>query len=222
MELLNIAKTRNLINSIARTVAKLDDNIHLAGCSALFHYADNNCGDATLLTRLVKATSSYNKETGQFDGRSVRGAALRHWITSNANVKWDKKAYGKEGGYIKKEKGNDATVNLERAMAVPFYAMTEDKVQSEYLDWFKRTTNLMNSLASALKNDRIKEDERGNVSVIINSLDKLLKERKSIVVKDDDDSMDDYVADDLDHELMAQFEIMENDLDDDLEELKVA
>ena len=208
MELLTIAKTKALITSIKKTVDKLDDQIHLAGLSALYHYANvedgkEATGDATLVTQLVKATAAYNQNTGEFDGRSVRGAALRTWITTYSNLVWDKKKYGGEGGYVKAKKGETPWVDLEMAEADPFYSMTRDKVPSEYLDWFKRANSLISSLSSALKKGRIKEDEKPNVVALMHGLEKLLKAPVQVGKIDNDN--------DVDEQLKELFAIIDSD-----------
>ena len=87
VEILNKADTEKKIASIRGRSATLRADIQAAVLGGLQHAADY--GDATLLTKLVKATSPQN------------GAHLKRYIGAFAPLRWDSKA----GQFKKAKKG---------------------------------------------------------------------------------------------------------------------
>ncbi len=110
MEFLNIKQAKKTIGLIAANGRKLDERIHTVGCSGLYHFQEHQ--DTTILTDLVKAMP-----------KSSRGNALKYWITQHSNVKWSKKAFGGEGGFVKD--GQEVQVDLAHAVEHPFYEKTD-------------------------------------------------------------------------------------------------
>lgn len=126
LTLKDATKTIKLIRDAGK---KLDERIHLVGVSGMAHFLGidgegnviNDGGDLTALTDLTHAMP-----------RSARGNAFKYWVTKHLPVKWDKKAYGGQGGW--KKNGSfegDAFEVLQAAHAAPFY-MKEDTEQAEF------------------------------------------------------------------------------------------
>lgn len=170
MNILNFKDTGKLIKSIRTRAANLDKDIHVAGCSALAHYQQHN--DASLLTSLVKAVSSYNPKTGAFDGRSVRGADLRGWIVEHANVKWSKKAYAKQGGYIMDTKADAPVVQLDHAIETPFYTAKES-VSPDFYDVdmdIKALDALIKRVSNRIDKEKYEGAAMARATVLCNAL----------------------------------------------------
>lgn len=119
-------KTIKLIRDAGK---KLDERIHLVGVSGMAHFFGidgdgnvvNDGGDLTALTDLTHAMP-----------RSARGNAFKYWVTKHLPVKWDKKAYGGNGGWKKNGKfEGDAYEVLWMANNAPFYEKT-DTEQAEF------------------------------------------------------------------------------------------
>ena len=184
------------ITGIATRIKNLDKDLHILACSALFHYQESE--DTVLLTRLIKATCFYNESTGKFDGRSVRGAALRKWIKDHANVKWSKSSHGKHGGWIKdKAQDKKARVNLEHAESVPFYAYSKDEAPKEYDDVISMLSSLKDKLAKDLERTesnkegrKIKGEQLALASTAINTLEALLKQSKPVLNIEDEQALE--------------------------------
>lgn len=188
-DLLSINDTASKIKSIKTRVKTLDADIHLAACSALKHYAE--CGNLTLLSNLVKATTTYNAATGKFSGRSVRGADLRAWIREHANVSWHKTADNNNGGY-KKDKDHVPKYDLEHALENSPFAARE-AVSQQYIDAEQRIKSMAKSFKTMMQNTnegladktRIREDQMALVSTFINTVDALFDDKKAIIVEEE-------------------------------------
>jgi hypothetical protein len=163
MSTLKLIKDRKALTTaiaaISKTVEQLDTDIHTALCSALWHYIKPGkdkepTGDLTFLTLCAKATSRYKSVTtdgdkkAQWDGRSVRGAAVRKWIEDFAGVRWSVAANDGEGGY-RKSKSVTAVqpkdIDIDKAIATPFWDYSEDKAPEEFVP-SKAATSLRDKL----------------------------------------------------------------------------
>jgi len=147
----SIPQALSQISEIQKVLDNLDSGLHILACSGLYNYELH--GDLTVLTALAKAVSRYDSSSGKFDGRSVRGADMRAWITKHANIKWDKNAYKDasgvaQGGYVKAQTG-PAVVKLEDAINNPFYKAKE-RVSSDLIDIRKVIDNAYKKVAKAV------------------------------------------------------------------------
>lgn len=102
------------INSFHKSVAHVDETVHLLACSALTHAAEH--GDSTLCTMLVQAMP-----------KSGRRAALIEWNTKFGALTWVK--IGEEQKFKKSAK---RVYDLEGAYKTPFYDLTEDRVPKPF------------------------------------------------------------------------------------------
>ena len=112
MDILTIKQAQATIKLIVSGGKKLDERIHQVGVSGLAHYKEH--GDTSTLTALADAMP-----------KSSRGNALKYWITKNANVKWDKKAFNGKGGFVKAKKGEECIANVIEASESPFWEKTD-------------------------------------------------------------------------------------------------
>lgn len=178
IEIKDFKATKKLVASIRKRTANLDLDIHTAAVSGLAHYKEHN--DGSILTDLVKAVSVYNIKSGKFDGRSIRGAALRKWMEDLGGVKWSKKAYGKEGGYVADAKGiTRADIDISRAMEVPFWAYTNDEVpeakEVSPLDMMRQVRDQIRKIAAGESERKVFSDANmANAASIVNGITSLL------------------------------------------------
>lgn len=161
---------------IAQVMDHFDEQLHIIACSGLKHYEDS--GDLTALSNLVKACSKYDPIDGKFDGRSVRGADLRQWITKHANVKWSKDSHqdvnGKAtGGYIKAKTG-PAEVKLEEAIAKPFYSYKES-TSKELVDVRAVANSAFKRISKAITDGHVAPEQKELASVMLDTLRPFVK-----------------------------------------------
>lgn len=183
------------ITTIATSIAKLDEQIHRAACSALAMYKED--GNALqYLTALAKATSTYRvvkEDEGHakavWDGRSVRGADLRRWIEDFAGVKWSVAANKGEGGYRASKSIKAVTrgsIDIEKAMATPFFEYSKDtNADPKVWDAVKQATALRDMARTLLEEGATKSgkqvlpeeamEARAHASALFNSLTEFLK-----------------------------------------------
>ena len=107
-------KLRTKIDTIARTGRKLDESIHSAAVSALFHAKEHN--DITLFNRLCEAMP-----------RGSRVEGLIFWASSHAPVS---KVSGQTMVKLKKKR-TEADYSLEAAAQVPFYEYKSEKTHAQ-------------------------------------------------------------------------------------------
>lgn len=125
MSVLTMKQANKSITLISAAGAKLDERIHTVGVAGIAHFLQH--GDTTLISELCHAMP-----------RSGRGNALKQWITKHVAVKWNAKAHGGKGGYVKKEHSAEKQAIMSswhkvaiimQAMKEPFY-LKEDKEAS--------------------------------------------------------------------------------------------
>lgn len=98
-------KLDDLITSIATRGKALDQDVHMAGCSAIKHFMDH--GDNTFCTKLVNAMS-----------RGMRKNSLIQWFETYGGVVWEGK--GEEAKFVK-NRSKTAKIDLEKAIETPYY-----------------------------------------------------------------------------------------------------
>lgn len=129
MSVLTMKEALRSITLISAAGKKLDERIHAVAVSGVAHFLLHS--DTTLVSELCHAMP-----------RSGRGNALKFWITKNIPVKWNAKAHGGKGGYVKDKARAEAMEPLTswnklaiiiEAQAEPFYKK-EDKEPSVWND----------------------------------------------------------------------------------------
>lgn len=106
-------KLGTAIQSIARRGKKLDQDIHIAGVSCMYHMAMH--GDVTLTERLIDAMP-----------KSSRRKALMVWFESFTPVNIDRV----EGKVKLKKERSGEDFKVEAAEAQPFWDFTQEKEPS--------------------------------------------------------------------------------------------
>lgn len=97
------------IQTFHKSVAHVDETVHMLACSALTHAAEH--GDSSLCTLLVQSMP-----------KSSRRQALIDWNETFGNIKWT--MVGEEQKF---KKVKDTECKLEEAYETPFYDLTPDK-----------------------------------------------------------------------------------------------
>lgn len=117
------------ISSISRAGKKLDEQIHIAAMSAIWHFGVRKnaqgelIGDVGYINRLYLAL-----------GKGARHAALTEWFTrfGGVSANHDKKN-NKQNPFVK-DKGK--VVDIEGAKAMPWYECKPSKAPDEVLDYY--------------------------------------------------------------------------------------
>lgn len=138
MELIKDAvKLTTLIGSIAKRGVKLDEDIHLAACSALSHAEEH--GDTTLATKLIEAMP-----------KSGRAKALVHWFVTYGMLAFKKdNAFGID-------KGKSKEWNVEGAIAKPFWElMPEPEIKELTIEALVKMVK--GRIERAMENDKVGE-----------------------------------------------------------------
>lgn len=135
----------SLIKSIGNRGKLLDRDLHVAGVSALFHAYTH--GSTAFAQQLIEAI-----------GNSGRKGALKKWLFHFGcfMVKEDNKTFGIDKEL--KAKGFDAVKT--DAIATPFWELTPDKDEAEFVDAMAKVQALIKSLTNAKANGKLRpEDE---------------------------------------------------------------
>lgn len=138
MELIKDSKTLGaLIGSIAKRGVKLDEDIHLAACSALYHAEQH--GDTTLATKLIESMP-----------KSGRAKALVHWFVTFGMLAWKKdNAFGLD-------KGKSKVWDVESAIAKPFWELLpEPEVKELTIEALVKMVK--GRIERAIENDKVGE-----------------------------------------------------------------
>jgi hypothetical protein len=134
-----------LIKSIGNRGKLLDRDLHIAGVSALYHAYTH--GSTAFAQQLVEAL-----------GSSARKGALKKWLFHFGcfMVKEDNKTFGIDKEL--KAKGFDAV--SKDAIATPFWELTADKDELEFVNAMEGVKSLINRLTKAKANGKLRpEDE---------------------------------------------------------------
>lgn len=134
-----------LIKSIGNRGKLLDRDLHVAGVSALYHAYTH--GSTAFAQQLVEAI-----------GSSGRKGALKKWLFHFGCFifKEDNKTFGIDKDL--KVKGFDAI--SKDAIATPFWELTTDKDDVEFVDAMQQVRSLIKRLTTAKQNGKLRaEDE---------------------------------------------------------------
>lgn len=135
----------SLIKSIANRGKLLDRDLHIAGVSALYHAYTH--GSTAFAQQLVEAI-----------GSSGRKGALKKWLFHFGcfMVKEDNKTFGIDKDL--KAKGYDAIA--KDAIETPFWELTADKDDQEFVDAMAQVQSLIKRLTTAKTKGKLRaEDE---------------------------------------------------------------
>ena len=129
------------IQTFHKSVAHVDETVHVLACSALTHAAEH--GDSTLCTMLVNAMP-----------KSGRKAALVEWFITFGGIRWV--TIGEESKFKKVDK---KPYKLEDAYVTAFYDLTVDRVPKPFD--FPMLLKLIEKATAKVE----KSKEEGNLSV---------------------------------------------------------
>lgn len=138
-QIITVKRAKQLLSVLSKS--KIDQYIHDIGVCGLDQIQH---GNFDILNSLVHAMP-----------KSARGNALKYWITKHCtNIKWDATAgVDKRGGYVKKAKGQNCEVDIEGAIAHPFYEKPES--EPSVFNPETRVMSLVNAFKKALSEGQI-------------------------------------------------------------------
>lgn len=142
MELLDAKKTAALIVSIGKSSARMNENIHVAACSALAHHAEH--GDVTLLNKLVAAMP-----------KAARRNALYAWALAfdgRLQMNLGKDKADREANPLKHAKG-DGTVDIAGACEMPFWDYAPESQSYHQFDLDKALQALLKRAQKAMEEE---------------------------------------------------------------------
>lgn len=136
----------SLIKSIGNRGKLLDRDLHVAGVSALYHAYTH--GSTAFAQQLIEAI-----------GAAGRKGALKKWLFHFGcfMVKEDNKTFGIDKDL--KAKGFDAI--SKDAIATPFWELTADKDDQEFVDAMAQVQSLIKRLTTAKANGKLRAEDEG-------------------------------------------------------------
>lgn len=143
------ALVEKLILGIKARGAKLDIDIHSAGCASLNHAAMHN--DPTLLNRLVLALP-----------KATRRNALVAWALKHGNVALNDGANRDEFPLVF---AKDKTANIDAALAEPFWALRNVREGGNEWLYTDYITNVMKTLARVAADPKNKESAKAKAAL---------------------------------------------------------